>query len=163
MAAEITARRADSCSLELSIRGPIVEGDGERVAFELQSTVSMCRSGYSTKHVLLDSPGGSVQEALTMGRAMRRHRASVCVLEDAQCASSCVLVFVGGISRCAVKKLGVHRPYFEDARGLDSRDIETSWRQMDSAIRQYLQQMNVSSALAEMMTTTRPEAIIIGG
>jgi len=160
MAAEITAQRESPCELTLSVKGPIAQGDGERVALELQNTTVLCKSEHvAPVTVFLDSPGCSVQEALIMGRAMRKHHVFAAVSMEATCASSCVLAFVGGADRSYLARLGVHRPYFEDARGLSAGDIEQSWRHMDAEIRRYLQEMNISQALADIMMATPPEMV----
>jgi hypothetical protein len=65
------------------------------------------------KRVWLHSPGGVLGEALTMGRAIRKAKLSTVVPPNAYCASSCPLVFAGGVEREAGKKswIGVHQVY----------------------------------------------------
>lgn len=48
----------------------------------------------------LDSPGGDLREALTIGRLVRRHRlATIVDLNGRECSGACVFVFLGGVAR----------------------------------------------------------------
>lgn len=51
------------------------------------------------REVWLDSPGGAVEAAYTLGRALRERGAITRVPNGAVCASACVDVFVGGLVR----------------------------------------------------------------
>lgn len=63
------------------------------------------------KKVFLHSPGGSVSDAIAMARAIRKANISTIVPENAYCASSCPLMFAGGVEREAGKRvwIGVHQ------------------------------------------------------
>ncbi|MEM8744838.1 MAG: hypothetical protein AAGF14_09415 [Pseudomonadota bacterium] len=65
------------------------------------------------KRITLHSPGGSVPDALGMARTIRKKKMSTYVPDDGYCASSCPLVFAGGVKRVAGNKawIGVHRVY----------------------------------------------------
>jgi hypothetical protein len=71
------------------------------------------RQGGEVKTVVLHSPGGSVTDALAMARAIRAAKLDTEVPDDAYCASSCPLVFAGGVMRHAGPKawVGVHQVY----------------------------------------------------
>jgi len=68
------------------------------------------RGGY-VKTVVLHSPGGSVGDALEMGRLIRQKNFSTEVENGGYCASSCPLVFAGGVERRAgdAAAIGVHQ------------------------------------------------------
>jgi hypothetical protein len=68
------------------------------------------RGGY-VKTVVLHSPGGSVTDALDMGRLIRKKGFATEVEDDRYCASSCPLVCAGGVERRAGSKaaIGVHQ------------------------------------------------------
>jgi hypothetical protein len=61
--------------------------------------------------VVLHSPGGSVIDALDMGRLIRKKGFATEVEDGRYCASSCPLVFAGGVERRAEAKaaIGVHQ------------------------------------------------------
>jgi hypothetical protein len=69
--------------------------------------------GVKAKRVWLNSPGGALADALSMGQAIRKAGLGTVVPANAYCASSCPLVFVGGVEREAGRKawIGVHQAY----------------------------------------------------
>jgi hypothetical protein len=69
------------------------------------------RRGDYIRTVVLNSPGGSVADALIMGRLVRERKLATEVEAGKYCVSSCPLVFAGGIERRAGDKatIGVHQ------------------------------------------------------
>jgi hypothetical protein len=69
------------------------------------------RHGEYIKTVVLNSPGGSVTAALTMGQLIREKKFATEVETGKSCVSSCPLVFAGGVDRRAGDKavIGVHQ------------------------------------------------------
>ena len=63
--------------------------------------------------MLLDSPGGSVDDALDIGRLVREQGLSTEVSNGGLCASSCPLIFASGETRIAGQEaaIGVHQIY----------------------------------------------------
>jgi hypothetical protein len=91
----------------LEVTGTIDIGSAERFRTEVE--------GYREyiKSVALDSPGGSVNDALAMGKLIRESGFATSVAAGALCASSCPLIFAGGKQRLATAKsaIGVHQIY----------------------------------------------------
>src|SRR5437868_2488579 len=56
--------------------------------------------------VVLNSPGGSVEAAMAIGRIMRKERLEAMVPFDSQCDSACVLIYAGAASRVSAGKVG---------------------------------------------------------
>jgi hypothetical protein len=85
--------------------GTIRPGTAKTFAAEIDK-----RGGY-VKTVVLHSPGGSVGDALEMGRLIRQNKFSTEVENGGYCASSCPLVFAGGVERRAgaTAAIGVHQ------------------------------------------------------
>jgi hypothetical protein len=73
----------------LQARGTITPGTAARFAAELD------KRGDYVRTVVLNSPGGSVDDALAMGRLIRVRKLDTRVEGTALCASSCPLVFAG--------------------------------------------------------------------
>ncbi len=69
------------------------------------------RYGEYIKTIVLNSPGGSVADSLAMGRLIRARKFATEVEAAKYCASSCPLVFAGGIERRAGERavIGVHQ------------------------------------------------------
>lgn len=89
----------------LMATGTITPGISEAFAAEIGK-----RRDY-IKTVVLNSPGGSVTDALAMGRLIRESKFATEVEAGKYCASSCPLMFAGGIERRAGDKaaIGVHQ------------------------------------------------------
>jgi len=113
----------NTCSWAL-IRGPIETGDHERfLAFYRQH-----HPGLASLDLL--SPGGKVDEAIKMGRVVRKYLISVRApmysgldrkmflgricdgTPDCVCASACALIWLGAVVRDG--RVGLHRPRFTD-------------------------------------------------
>src|SRR5260370_40544532 len=62
------------------------------------------RHGEYIKTVVLNSPGGSVADALEMGRLIREKRFATAVEAGKYCVSSCPLVFAGGVARAVRRR-----------------------------------------------------------
>ncbi|WP_316176296.1 MULTISPECIES: hypothetical protein [unclassified Bradyrhizobium] len=69
------------------------------------------RHGEYIRTIVLNSPGGSVADALAMGRLIRARKFATEVEAGKYCASSCPLVFAGGLERRAGERaiIGVHQ------------------------------------------------------
>jgi len=91
----------------LAVTGTILPGSAESFAAEIDSY------GEYVKTVVLDSPGGSVADALAMGRLIRERGFATAVKAGGLCASSCPLVFAGGVERLAdpAAAIAVHQIY----------------------------------------------------
>jgi len=90
---------------KLMATGTITPGISEAFAAEVS------RHGGYIKTVVLNSPGGSVADALTIGRLIRERKFATEVEAGKYCASSCPLVFAGGVERRAGDRaaIGVHQ------------------------------------------------------
>ncbi|WP_300063040.1 ATP-dependent Clp protease proteolytic subunit [uncultured Roseobacter sp.] len=93
----------------LSLRGAIAPGDGVRIGETLRSDRPAI--------VTLDSPGGSVRDALEIGRVMREIGAETRLDGTAVCFSACPYVFAGGTERQAsdAARVGVHQHSFGES------------------------------------------------
>ncbi len=99
------------------------------------------------KRVWLNSPGGAVGDALTMGRAIRAAGLATVVPANAYCASSCPLVFAGGVEREAGRKawIGVHQVYtLPGERGSLGEGLEHAQR-ISAECQQYIVDMGIDA------------------
>jgi hypothetical protein len=90
---------------KLMATGTITPGISQSFAAEVG------RHGDYIRTVVLNSPGGSVTAALTMGQLIREKKFATEVETGKSCVSSCPLVFAGGVDRRAGDKavIGVHQ------------------------------------------------------
>ena len=91
----------------LMVTGTIMPGSAETFASAVE------QFGEYVKSVELNSPGGSVTDALAMGKLIREKGFATSVAAGALCASSCPLVFAGGQERVAAPAaaIAVHQIY----------------------------------------------------
>lgn len=116
--------------------GAIAPGIGKVFAEEI------AKRGSYVKTVVLESPGGSVQDALAMGRLIRDKGFSTEVRAGKYCASSCPLVFAGGVERRAGKgaAIGVHQ--ISSASATNPGDMAAA-QSMSATCQKYLRDMGV--------------------
>jgi hypothetical protein len=129
----------------LMAKGAIDAGAAERFAAEIAK-----RGSYVTT-VVLNSPGGSLEDALAMGRLIRAKGFATEVEPNASCASSCPLVFAGGVERRAGVKarIGVHQAFAAgpSAATTGSAGGMESAQRVSARCQKYLQEMGVDPAL----------------
>lgn len=102
-----TATGADGRRIVVA-RGVIGAGDTERLRLAL-AKADPGRDGL--RSIVLDSPGGAVDEALEMAALMDRERVAVTVGPGATCASACAqIIFFAGVERIVQEggRLGLH-------------------------------------------------------
>jgi hypothetical protein len=105
------------------------------------------RHGEYIKTVVLNSPGGSVSDALAMGRLIRAKRFATEVEPGKSCVSSCPLVFAGGVERRAGEKatIGVHQvAAMHSAANVPPRDEMSVGQTISARCQRYLGDMGVS-------------------
>ena len=126
---------------KLMATGTITPGISQAFATEVG------KHGDYIKTVVLNSPGGSVTDALAMGRLIRDRKFATEVEAGKYCASSCPLVFAGGVERRAGNKaaIGVHQVAVSSANVLGPARDEMSIAQNISArCQRYLGDMGIS-------------------
>src|SRR3954454_7530818 len=124
----------------LMATGTITPGISEAFAAEVGK-----RSDY-IKTVVLNSPGGSVTDALAMGRLIREKKIATEVEAGKYCASSCPLVFAGGIERRAGDKaaIGVHQVAAISSASAAPRDEMDVAQRISARCQRYLGDMGIS-------------------
>lgn len=134
----ITTGAADAFAEEIGLRGDYVE------------TVS------------LDSPGGSVDDALAIGRMIREAGFSTVVGDGALCASSCPLVLAGGTERSVSPRaaVGVHQIYASAAGAdLGSAQAMSDAQAVTARITRYLDDMGVDPRVWINAMETPPDRL----
>jgi hypothetical protein len=126
---------------KLMATGTITPGISEAFAAEVS------RLGDYIKTVVLNSPGGSVADALTMGRLIRERKFATEVEAGKSCASSCPLVFAGGVERRAGERaaIGVHQvAAISSSASGPPRDEMSLAQNISARCQRYLGDMGVS-------------------
>lgn len=92
---------------DLRLTGTIEVGSAERFASEIAAR------GEYVETVVVDSPGGSVVDALAIGSLIHDNGLATRVAAGSLCASSCPIIFASGATRIASPDaaIGVHQIY----------------------------------------------------
>src|SRR5947209_2327164 len=120
--------------------GTITPGISESFAAEV------AKRGDYIKTVVLNSPGGSVSDALAMGRLIRDKKIATEVEAGKYCASSCPLVFAGGTERRAGDKavIGVHQVAAVASANAMPRDEMDVAQRISARCQRYLGEMGIN-------------------
>lgn len=119
--------------------GTIMPGTAKLFAAEV------AKRGSYIKTVVLQSPGGSVTDALAMGRLIRKNKLATEVEGGRYCASACPLVFAGGVDRRADTNaaIGVHQVSALAGDGMSGADGMENAQEVSAQCQQYLRDMGV--------------------
>ena len=109
------------------------------------------------RQFVVSSKGGSVSEAMKIGRFVRSKKMWVTVPADwAECLSSCVYILAAGVVRHPWGDVGIHRPYFVSP---PNQSYDGELKRLLSQSKGYFQEMNIPEFLAEDMFSTPPSDI----
>jgi hypothetical protein len=134
-----------------------VPGDAERLATLALTLKRGDAWELNWLHVFVNSGGGSVSEALKIGRFLRSQNALVFLWNGAQCLSSCVFILMAGVMRDAHVGdpiVGVHRPFLIAAN--QDQDFELAYRETRSELEAYFDEMPIPRSLLDLMYSVPP-------
>ncbi|UYQ72388.1 ATP-dependent Clp protease proteolytic subunit [Pelagibacterium flavum] len=140
----------------LMLSGTIVPGAATSFAGEIE------RRGDYVETVALNSPGGSVEDALVIGRLIRENGFDTAVGDGALCGSSCPLVLAGGVERIISDNaaVGVHQIY-AGAGGDDvgSAQAMSDAQSVTARIARYLGEMGIDPLVWINAMETPPDRL----
>lgn len=158
---------------EVVLEGTINSGDYDKFRDFVEN--------YPIKQLYLASPGGSLTDAIKIGRLVRELKLETIVPADSpddireklgarhklknrrnnyMCASACFFVFVAGVKRTADVAaftsdavLGIHRPFLTDSdlRALSANQAIATAGQLRSVVETYLREMSVPAKYTDLM------------
>lgn len=139
----------------LKAEGSIDPGAGDRFAEEIAAR------GEYVKAVSLNSPGGSVEDALAMSRLIREKGLNTRVATKALCASSCPLIFAGGVAREAEEDaiLGVHQVFNAGEERPSPEQAMSGAQSTTALIARHLDDMGIGSGLWIHALETPPDRL----
>lgn len=133
--------------LAVQISEDIAPGDYEALMKGLRANPG----AFDRKLALLDSIGGSVTEAIRLGRLLRETGFDVMVPSNGVCQGSCVYLLAAGRNKTVRGYVGLHRPYFP--HGDSALVAPIGSRYSPSA---YLREMNIPLSLLDDMNGIEP-------
>jgi hypothetical protein len=108
---------------------------------------------YAKKIVMLDSIGGSVSEAMRMGRLLRETGFDALVPSIGVCQGSCVYLLAAGHGKSVRGHVGIHRPYYA---GSDSVHSASSFGPSKATQAAYFKEMQIPLELLTAINSTEP-------
>lgn len=112
---------------------------------------------YTLSTFYLNSSGGDVYAAMEIGRRLRQLHASVLVPKSGRCASACVLMLAGATLRTVLGPVVVHRPFSTAVGDKSFDELRAQRMRMKADITRYLEEMDVSQNLLEIMDGVPPD------
>jgi len=151
-----------------TLSGAFIEGDIEAGDLKkFQNVISTLKNKYgenncknSSTIIRINSRGGNVDEALLIGREIRKNSFGVLVLEKSQCLSSCVFILASGLNKMVMGTVGIHRPYFTYIQeGKTADEIRSMRDSLTQRIKSFLNYVDVPESLLEEMLAYPPEKL----
>ncbi|WP_158970130.1 COG3904 family protein [Chachezhania sediminis] len=138
------------------LKGTIAPGDAARFGEWLADRPDLTA-------VRLMSPGGSVQDALQIGRAIRSAGLETAMLAGDICYSACPYVLAGGVRRQVDDgaSVGVHQHYFGESTVLPAFVAVEKIQQGQARVVAYLDEMGIDLRLTEHALATPPDEIYV--
>ena len=140
-AADISIRSGKDGSSDLII----IKGD---ITAEDEKTFKQIALNTEFATVVLDSPGGLIRPAIAIGKTIRIKEFATAVV-DAECVSSCALIWLAGDVRYMAKnsKVGFHAAYIEDKNG---KTIPTATG--NALVGSYLNSLGLNESIVAFVT-----------
>lgn len=106
-AAKLTSVTTKDDATIISLDGDLAEGDADAAEALIRAANE---SGRLVSAVRLDSPGGSLAEAIKLADLIRRAKLPTIVAAGSRCASACFIAFAAGVEKFASydASIGVH-------------------------------------------------------
>lgn len=139
----------------LAAEGAIDPGAASRFAAEIEAR------GEYVKTIALNSPGGSVDDALAMSALIRDKRLATSVAPGALCASSCPIVFAGGETREAADGavVGVHQVFNGSKERPTPEEAMSSAQAITARVGRHLETMGIKPGLWLHALETPPDRL----
>jgi len=115
--------------------------------------------GKGTVNVMLDSRGGSIWVAMSIGRIIRANAFMTRVEGGASCVSACVYVLAAGQARYVGGRVGIHRPFLPNDGVTSARAKKAQYEGINAQASQYLEEMGLPKSLHERMMRTPPDRV----
>ncbi|MCM2474475.1 hypothetical protein HGO38_13420 [Rhizobium sp. CG5] len=135
--------------------GTIDPGAAVRFADEIEAR------GEYVKTVSLDSPGGSVDDAIAISKLIRDKKLDTLVTTKALCASSCPIVLAGGTRRSVEKDavVGVHQVFSGGAENPSAAEAMAGAQTVTARVARHLDGMGIGAGLWIHALETPPDRL----
>ena len=141
----------------LMMHGAIDQGDAERLTTYLTTLDEVPDT------VGINSPGGSVDEALIIGRFIRDQELNTLILPGMACLSACPYMLAGGVERqvSLTGSVGLHQHYYDTPAYIPVYFAVEDIQRSQGATMRYLIEMGVDAGVMVHGLTTPPNDIYV--
>jgi len=143
----------------ISIEGELSQKDLEAFTAIAETARQDAVHGVRPVNVGLDSHGGNIWVAMSIGRIARQNAFMTRVEVGASCASACVYVLAAGQGLYVGGRVGIHRPYFPNDGVTSARAKKAQYEGINAQTRQYLEEMGLPTSLHDRMMQTPPDRL----
>ncbi len=139
------------------LEGGIAEGDAERVIAQIDGAPAEIAT------LILQSPGGSVRDALEIGRHLRAKGIATQLLSGEFCYSACPYLLAGGVTRDIHPdaSVGVHQHYFGENTLLPAFVAIEDIQRGQSEVMTFLDDMGIDPLVMRHALATPPDEIYV--
>lgn len=139
------------------LEGAIEAGDAERITKQLADLTP------APEEVYLNSPGGSVQDALELGRYLRREGFNTALRDGDICYSACPYLLAAGETRTVPDSasVGVHQHYFGESTILPAFVAVEDIQRGQGEVMRYLDEMGIDPLVMQHALVTPPDEIYV--
>lgn len=144
----------------LRLVGQIAPGDAARMSDDLTERLS---DADTPRRIFLHSPGGSVADALELGRFFRAEKITAVMAAGDVCLSACPYLLSGGIERDIDDRasVGVHQHYFGQNSVQPAFMAVEDIQRGQGQVMMYLVEMGIDPRLMQHALVTPPDEIYI--
>ncbi|SDG78332.1 hypothetical protein [Alloyangia pacifica] len=142
------------------LEGGISEGDAERIISALDDAQA---GSNPIETLVLQSPGGSVPDALAIGRHVRQMGLGTRMLEGEFCYSACPYLLASGTTREIPEgaSVGVHQHYFGESTILPAFVAVEQIQRGQGEVMEYLEEMGIDPMVLRPALATPADQIYI--
>lgn len=139
------------------LEGAIEAGDATRIAKQITAMDP------APERVIVNSPGGSVRDALELGRVLRDAGLNTAMRDGDICYSACPYLLAAGITRDIPDSasVGVHQHYFGESTLLPAFVAVEDIQRGQGEVMRYLDQMGIDPLVMSHALVTPPDQIYV--
>ncbi|WP_299654424.1 hypothetical protein [uncultured Tateyamaria sp.] len=139
------------------LEGGISDGDADRLAALIR------QSDPRPDTLILQSPGGSVADALALGRIIRSEGIATQMLSGEFCYSACPYLLAAGAKRTIADaaSVGVHQHYFGENTFLPAAFAVEDIQRGQAEVMTYLDEMGIDTLVMQHAMSTPPDQIYV--
>jgi len=146
-----------SAGAAVLLEGEIAGGDAVRILKQISELRTQ------PLRAILNSPGGSVSDALELGRGLRQAGMETEMRSDDICYSACPYVLAAGVTRRVPEDayVGVHQHYFGESTILPAFAAVEDIQRGQGLVMRYLDQMGIDPLVMQHALVTPPDEIYV--